>query len=103
MAAQLGADDSRLIPDSGGGQGFWSELAASYESHAHVPCVRARLLSCRKTARNDWALVAAEKLLERSNFLTTNSAGAKAQLILLALSARLKSCPVTKLLLPAPR
>jgi len=44
----------------------------------------------------------AEKLGKRGNFTTAGTAGAKARLILLALSARLKSCPVTKLPLPVP-
>ena len=45
---------------------------------------------------------AAEKLGERGNSATAGTAGANARLVLLALSARLKSCPVTKLPLPVP-
>ena len=44
----------------------------------------------------------AEKLIEWSNFSSIYMAGAKAHLIWVAISARLKSCPVTKLPLPLP-
>jgi hypothetical protein len=36
------------------------------------------------------------KVIERNNFSSIDVAGAEAQLILLALTARLKSCPDTK-------